>query len=121
MLIAFGLTVFVGAALIQVLGRRLYTYAVTPTRVEIRLFARLPVYAIARDNITDVAQWQFSLRSWTSVFVTLSLGNRIFGDAVVIEQHGRFPRYIVLTPDDPAQMIALLQPTAAITASTRLP
>lgn len=93
--------------------RHVLVYANTPTHLEVRLFGCIPVYRVALRDVVDAAPWHFSFADITAMFTTLRLGNRIAGTAVVIQRRSGFPRYVVITPDDPAGTIAALRATTS--------
>lgn len=107
-----------GGALIAAIGavlafgqfglRLLYGYTLTPTRFEVRLFGRIPLYGIPFVEMSAARPWRFSLAQIGRSLVTLSFGNRIFGRALVIERVGRFPRYVVVTPEDASSTLVEL-------------
>ncbi len=88
---------------------QIYNYALTSARFEVRLFDRVPIYTIALHDITGVAPWRFAVGDLAATFTTLRFGNRIFGRAIVIERRTSFPRYLVVTPDDPDCLLADLR------------
>jgi hypothetical protein len=106
---AFALALATALVVFEFAGRRIYSYAVTPTHFEVRLFGRLRIYRIALSDIGDVTFWRISPADIAASFTTLRLGNRVFGTAVVIKRRGGFPRCVIVTPDDPARMLSELR------------
>jgi hypothetical protein len=102
------------AALASALGlfhfgaRRIYGYALTSAGIEVRLFARFPVYRISLRSVERVVFWSPSLSDLTAIG-TLRLGNRLVGTAVVITRRRGFPRRIIITPDNPRAFAAALR------------
>lgn len=94
--------------LAQVTLRFVYSYALTERRFEVRLFGRFTIFEIARESIVAAVPWRFSLATLARSFATLRLGNRVFGRAIVIERRANFPRYVVVTPDDPDALLAAI-------------
>ncbi len=88
---------------------QIYNYALTSARFEVRLFNRVPIYTIALHDITRVAPCRFAIGNLAATFTTLRFGNRIFGRAIVIERRNSFPRYLVVTPDDPDGLLSDLR------------
>ena len=104
--------VCVAILLFQCGARRLYGYALTATSFEVRLFGWFPLFRVARRDIVDAAVWRASLTDIAAGFTTLRVGNRISRNAVVITLRGRFPRRIIVTPDEPGELLAKLRATA---------
>lgn len=95
-------------AIAQATLRFVYSYALTERRFEVRLFGRFAIYGIARDSIVGAAACRLGRENFSRAFTTLRFGNRIFGRAVVIERRAMFPRFVVVTPDDPDAFLAAI-------------
>lgn len=106
--LALSLALALAIAVAQVTLRFVYSYALTDSRFEVRLFGRFAIYSIARESIVAATVWRFSPATLARTFSTLSFGNRIFGRAIVIERHAT-PRYLVVTPDDPDALLAAIR------------
>lgn len=113
--VALALTVAVvlAVAIAQATLRFIYSYALTDRHLEVRLFGRFTIYAIARDSIVGAAAWRFSRATLARTFTTLSLGNRIFGRAIAIEQRASFPRFVVVPRTTPMRSLRRSQPASA--------
>jgi hypothetical protein len=106
--VAFALALGLALLLFQTGARRLYDYAITETDFEIRLLGRFPVFRVPLRDIQDAVLWRASFVDFASV-TTLRAGNRIAGNAVVITRlGGGFPHRIIVTPDDPRDVVAEL-------------
>ncbi|GAC1500754.1 MAG: hypothetical protein NVS2B8_13680 [Vulcanimicrobiaceae bacterium] len=101
-------TVSVALLLAQTVLRYCYGYALTQSHFEVRLFDRVPIVSIRLEEIARVSVLRFSPKLLVRSFVTLSLGNRVFGTRLAIELDRRFPRYLIVTPDDPLEMLETL-------------
>lgn len=103
-LAAFGIAVPLVFALalgfVQLTLRYVYSYTLTESRFEVRMFGRIPLYAIPWSELATASPFRPSLAAIARLWTTLSIGNRIFGRALVLERRGRFPRYVIVTPDD---------------------
>ena len=109
-LAAAGVLVVTGVLVVgQYVLPQIYNYGLTSARFEVRLFNRFPIYTIALHDITSVAPRRFAIGNLAATFTTLRFGNRIFGRAIVIERRNSFPRYLVVTPDDPDCLLADLR------------
>jgi hypothetical protein len=107
--VAFALALGLALLLFQTGARRLYDYAITETDFEIRLLGRFPVFRVPLRDIQDAVLWRASFADFVASVTTLRAGNRIAGNAVVITRlGGGFPHRIIVTPDDPGDVVAEL-------------
>jgi hypothetical protein len=107
--LAFALALVLALFLFQTGARRLYDYAITETNFEIRLFGRFAVFRVPLRDIQDAALWRASFPDIVAAATTLRAGNRVAAHAVVITRSGGgFPHRIIITPDDPGDVIAEL-------------
>ena len=116
--IAIPVVVALALGLAQLTLRYLYDYAYTDLRFEVRLFRRFAIYGIAWCDLASVAPWRFSRGALATAFTTLSLGNRVFGRAIVLERRGRFPRFVVITPADADRVLLELRARVARTRTS---
>jgi hypothetical protein len=85
----------------------LYGYRVSDSGIWVVVLHLLPVYRISFHNIKEIRRSAPGELGPTKVFL-LRLGNRIWGEPVLIRKRGLF-RSVVITPDKPDEFIATVQ------------
>jgi|SRR5882757_3046830 hypothetical protein len=86
--------------------RFLYGYRVHNHAIEVVLFHLLPVYRIPIEDIESIQK-----ASWRELGIggaTLRLGNRVFGQGVLIQRRSGWFRRVVISPEDPDSFISLV-------------
>jgi hypothetical protein len=90
---------------VMVFGLRfLYDYRVHNHAIEVVLFHLLPVYRIPIANIESIQK-----ASWSELGIggsTLRLGNRVFGQGVLIRSRSGWFRRVVISPEDADRFIS---------------
>jgi hypothetical protein len=100
--------VAIALALFLVIGqfvlRYLYSYEVRASEIRILLFSLIPIVRIPMSNVAEVTS-PAPRPYWLSPWYALRLGNRIFGEAVLIRKRRGLIKSIIIAPDDPARFI----------------
>jgi hypothetical protein len=97
----------------QYLLRYVYSYRVSRDGIDVMLFHRIRVIRIGTDGIVEARAMSASeLLPWQSsdAWSVWRLGNRIWGDGVLIRRSGRLFKAVFLTPDDPEAFLRELRP-----------
>lgn len=98
--------------------RFVYGYRLKNGTIQVTLFHVLPLYWIRVDDIETIRK----ASSWRELGIadtTLRMGNRLFGDAVLIGKRKGLVRRVVITPPDAnafiSQVLALRSQVSATT------
>jgi hypothetical protein len=92
---------FVGLALLPL--RYIYNYKIEGDRIAVKLFSTMTVMRIRIDDILEIRQC--SSRELLMPSFALRLGNRLWGEAVVIRKRRGLFRAIIMTPDNAAGFV----------------
>ncbi|HET9554009.1 MAG TPA: hypothetical protein VFP50_13650 [Anaeromyxobacteraceae bacterium] len=98
-------TILVG----QYAMRWLFAYRIGETRLEIALFRRIVVWRLPFDTIAGVRRVSFletlPFGSADTLFA-VRLGNRVWGECVLITLKRGFPRAVLVSPDDADRFVS---------------
>ena len=84
--------------------RLIYSYDIRDGAIRVVLFSVFPVVRFPILNVVSVTRASRK-GLWLNPWYALRLGNRIFGDAVLIRRRQGLIKLIVITPDDPDRFI----------------
>lgn len=91
----------------------MYDCFATPKGLEVRLFRRLLIYRLRKENIVNAhvieGMFKFAalIKRGSYPWNTISMGNRICRRWILLEKR-QWPRFLAITPDDPERFIQAL-------------
>ena len=87
----------------QCAGRYVYNYQVTDRGIEIVLFGKLPIKRIPFSNIAEVRMGPTAREMLP--FKGIAVGNRVWGQTVLVRQKTGLVKRLFITPDNPEQFV----------------
>jgi hypothetical protein len=88
----------------QFVLRFIYSYDIKNGAIRVLLFAAIPVIRIPISEVVQVTRAS-TTRLWLNPWYAVRLGNRIIGQAVLVQRKQGLVKSIVITPDDPDRFI----------------
>ena len=94
--------------LAQFVWPRVVTYRITDSSVEVRLLGFIPQSSTKIEDILEIRKVSFSeLLPWKNLesLSWFRLGNRLWGDGVLIKRRRGIFRKFIITPSEPEQFV----------------